>query len=342
MARLWDHSVQEATSKAGLYAMCFQNSPSFYASYNATGGRSNTPFWGMHANEGLATNKWTPTSHVFVGGRFAVNGSGNLFTLYLASVPVVNIGILATGEWRYSLNNGAWFSPQPMTGVIPFPGDSIVTRYIEAEFDLVAGIIRIWVDGVLVASKTGITFAQTTCDFVVFGGNSNADPICGVRMQDIYVNDTTGSTNNGREGDVAITGVRPTAVGTYDTDGAVVGAATAWQATNEGVPDDDTSYIELASSGQKRSVNFADLAAIYSSLPVRCVTGIFRARKDDAGDNQLRVFLYRGGSVVNGATVVQSTSYSILRASAGVDPSGGGTLTGTLASLIEAGVERVV
>lgn len=90
-------------------------------------------------------------------------------------------------------------------------------------------------------------------------------------------------------------------------DWTVTGAATAHEAIDEAVPDDDTSYIEAVNDGDTTGVGFPD-----APTNIVGILGLFakaRVKTSAPGDGGIRIDCRSGATVEQGAAVVLPTGY---------------------------------
>lgn len=148
--------------------------------------------------------------------------------------------------------------------------------------------------------------------FSVYSGGPTNGGLISHYFDDIYVNDTSGTSNNGFDGDQQMLYFPPTAPGQFSqqTIGGSSPAATNWQSVNQTVPDDDTTYVYAASTGLKDTYKVAALPSNVSSIV--SVTTILDAKTDTSGlggGATIRPLIGNGVSHANGTSVSVNTSY---------------------------------
>lgn len=117
------------------------------------------------------------------------------------------------------------------------------------------------------------------CDRVYLGDG-------GTQLDDIYINDTTGSVNTGYSGDIAVIGVVPNAAG--DNTGLSRGGSDSgsnWGQVDEVPPNDATDYVYGTDTSSYDLYNIPSVSSILASVQsVRLWT---RAQKSGAGSGSL-------------------------------------------------------
>jgi hypothetical protein len=108
----------------------------------------------------------------------------------------------------------------------------------------------------------------------------------GTQLDDIYINDTTGSVNNGYSGDIAVIGVAPNAAG--DNTGLTRGGADSgsnWGQVDEIPPNDATDYVFGTDTSSYDLYNLPAVSSILATVQsVRLWT---KAQKSGAGSASL-------------------------------------------------------
>lgn len=171
------------------------------------------------------------------------------------------------------------------------------------------GIVRLKVNNVTdIATTTGLDTRQDAA-----AGGDTADRIYCCRennyvMDDIYVQDATGTTNNGDDidiGEVTIPYLVPNLAG--DTTAWTPSAGSNFQTVDEAPPNDDTDYVAAGTSG---NIDLYNLTDISGANAVKGVVVRTRAKKDTAGTKGFRQLLKSGGTVSNGPDIAPGTGYT--------------------------------
>ena len=160
-------------------------------------------------------------------------------------------------------------------------------------------------------------------------------------MDDLYIFDTLGTTNNTFAGDTRITVLRPSANG-LDNNFTPTGAATNFQAVDEQVHDQDTTYVEAGQIGAKERYNnfdFSDLGI--SPGTIFCTQVVNAAKKTDAGRLDYIDQLIIGGIAFDNGVDVIATSgtYQMTFLRNDVDPSDSGAWTEAKIAALGSGIE---
>ena len=129
------------------------------------------------------------------------------------------------------------------------------------------GSYDVRVNGTSVMSGSGVNTANaggTTADAVEFHG-FDAGSGSSILYDDIYVFDSTGSTNNNFVGTVVIEGLFPNADGATD-DWNTLSGGSHYAEVDEQNADDDTSYIETPDNAKKDLFGFSNLSFISGNI----------------------------------------------------------------------------
>lgn len=144
------------------------------------------------------------------------------------------------------------------------------------------------------------------------------------QLDDLYVLDGNGSSNNDFLGDVRVEAIFPDGAGNYTQWTASSGIN--WQAVGERTPNSDTNYNYSSTSGQIDTFTFGNLVTASGTI-YGVQTNLF-ARKDDATARRLRDF-YRAGGVDYPGSGIDSltTSYTYYNEIYELDPATSGVWT---------------
>jgi hypothetical protein len=181
--------------------------------------------------------------------------------------------------------------------------------YLEARVKLGAstGEIEVRVNNAVVLNLTNVNTATgslTSYTNIGFDANSAMNP----HIDDLYVCDKTGSTNNNFLGPVSVYTLMPNGAGST-TNLTPVGAASNWQAVSE-IAADTTTYAETNTTGNKDYYAFQDLPA-----GITTVFGVATRTKSSTPDNggrKVRLNMKNGASVISSAfrTLTMSSWFS--------------------------------
>lgn len=148
------------------------------------------------------------------------------------------------------------------------------------------------------------------------GSGSNGADIFALRVptnhggafawDDIYLNDDTGSVNNGFNGDTFIRGVLPNGEGAYLQWTTSSGGTHYTLVDDPGTSPPDAGYVSSDTNGQKDSFQFADLTGVTGTI--QAVMLEVQAAMASAGSRTIRPFFRdSGASEATGANMVVSS-----------------------------------
>jgi len=209
-----------------------------------------------------ALNQWGALSRAYPS---ALTNTVVVGTALMTSQITGNLSLMTHGMARVSLVAGGYVAlyrsdnnTQIAISTGPAWSAANVWRYIELKHTPSTGVCEIRVDGTLRVSGTVPTAASVASLIFEYNG--------GVQywIDDLYVLDSTGTTNNNYLGDVRVQTILPSAEGanlalTPDS------GTTHYSRVNEATPD-TTSYVSSASVGVKDSYKYQQLTANTSSV----------------------------------------------------------------------------
>jgi hypothetical protein len=210
------------------------------------------------------------------------------------------------------------------------------TQYyeIKASIDPTAGSVTVKIDGTQVLTFTGNTKN---------GGTNNT--IDGVQVQntanpytyfdDLYILNTTGTTNNTFLGDVRVAALMPTGAGS-STQLTPTGSASNWQNTAD-VPINTARYNSSSTVGQRDTYALADLPA--GTGTIFGIQTNMTASKSDAAVAGIKAAIKSGSNVYYDSTQNLSASAVQSRAVRETDPATSTTWTVSGINGLEAGAE---
>jgi hypothetical protein len=172
---------------------------------------------------------------------------------------------------------------------------------------LTVGIVEVWVDGTRWLNLTGIdnTAASNANVQGVQIGNFLSTPGAGsyAAYDDLAINDTAGTVNNGQIGDGRVVLLKPTGAGsnTGQTRGGTDSGAN-WSQVEE-LPPSLTDYVYSATAATRDTYALSDVPA--GSWAVNCVEVLAYAQNSDAGAGSL------GLTIKSGATTNEGTAQSL-------------------------------
>jgi hypothetical protein len=158
-----------------------------------------------------------------------------------------------------------------------------------------------------------------------------------VDYDDLYICDTTGSTNNNFLGDIRVQALFPTGNGnSSQLVGSDANSVDNYLLVDESAPNDDTDYVESSTVGEKDTYTFGDLASTSGTV---CGLQILPfARKTDAGVRSIVSVARLSGTETDSTDKTLSTTYTYLPDIRETKP-GGGAWTITNVNDAEFGVK---
>lgn len=251
----------------------------------------------------------TAASLAYSSGFLTITNANN--AVIGTSVPITTLGV---GIWNYI----EW----KMLIADSIPANSCIVKVNGVEvLNLPAG-----------TDTKFTTTSPTTFDTVRLGASSI--PL-EMDVDDFYIADTTGLTNNNFLGDIRIDTLLPTADGTY-TDGVPSTGTESWSILDN-VPATTSSYVTLTNVGAKETVQFSNLPSI-STQTIYAVQLNYNSAKSDSG------LIFGAAVALSGATLAEATSstfatsYSAQSGTFLTDPATGSAWTESAVNSAEFGI----
>lgn len=301
------------------------------------------------------TRGFTPSAQIYVGAAIQTtletgNGSdpmANFFGLYSDSATTGHVYLHRTSNNAIALYRG-----DAGGGTINQPNGTLIAQsaigvmdgnwhYIEmsATINSTTGNVVVKVDGATVLTFTGNTRnggTSTNIDSVRFKtGRYVNDPAASISIDDLYICDNTGTTNNTFLGDVKVQSMVPNSAGS-STQLAPTGSANNYANVGE-VPYNDATYNASSTIGQRDTYALSDLTA--GTTTIMGTQSVAHMQKSDAGTANAKVALKSGASVYYDTTQslgAASTAYVQVRET---DPATSAAWTVASANALEAGME---
>lgn len=264
-----------------------------------------------------------PCSEMYFRGYFKIN---NLINTYYSPFITLNSNSTTIGSFfikvkddnnyylsyhRGSLNS----SNQRLELIIP------KDKLFLLEFHIIAttatsGLIEIKLDGVIIGSYSGST---TDTGQINNMGIGICDRIASfsITMDDIAINDTTGTVNNSWIGAGTIYLLKPTSNGSLTQ--FVPSTGTNFENIDENIADGDTSYNSGSNVGDTDLFNFADLPTLPNEINSACLsingryTGLYTNIKT----------VSKNGTTVENTTIPLTGAYTTYFQDVSVNPSTG-------------------
>lgn len=171
-----------------------------------------------------------------------------------------------------------------------------------------AGAMELRINGATAATFSGDTkYSSTigTARSIRLSGGVYSSTYYGW-IDDLYICDGAGATNNDFLGDCRVDTLYPNGSGA-SAQFAPTGSAANWENVDDVTPDDDASYNASDTAGAVDSFAFTDMAVLNTT--VFGLQANILARKDDAGSRTLRAIARIGGANHEGGDLSLSDSY---------------------------------
>jgi hypothetical protein len=276
---------------------------------------------------------------VGVGYRTSVTGTTNIFNLARTGYGSQGIALSvngSTGTVSASIPNSSG-APGTILGTSE-PCTSInAWFYVEARVKLGSsdGEIEVRVNGSEVLNLTNVNTASgSIASYEALFLTPNVYNLL-VYWDDLYVCDTSGTTNNTFIGPLSVYTLMPTSNGSV-TQLTPVGSASNWQAVNEVLPN-TTTYNETSTTGHQDFYRFQSIPVAVGS--VQGVMLRTRNTTPDNGGRQVKMNLKSGSAILSSALKYLSLGTWVTeQIVAETDPSGN-MWTKTSVDAVEGGVE---
>lgn len=259
--------------------------------------------------------------------------TGEMLTLKSGSTQVCRLQVQSTGNPLRVLNSG---STVIATGTTPI--NSNTWCYVEVKCFVNTGTpangsVAVQLNGVSEIAPTTGNFGSSSMNAITIGPQVNF--VHGA-VDDVYVLDTTGTTNNNFLGDVRVTTHYPNADGTH-SQWSPTGGGSHFSQVNEHPPDGDTTYVSDANPGDIDTYAFDD---VDGGATVFGVQANLYARKDDANTRQIAPVVRQAGTDYVGTTATLGSGYAYYSQLYDTDPTGS-AWTATNFNADEFGVKEI-
>jgi hypothetical protein len=228
------------------------------------------------------------------------------------------------------------------TSATPLPSDTWhVVDWRTQITSTTAGTTEVWLDGTRIINFSGdnTNTANANVQSVELGhiGPSVASS-SGIYLafDDIAINDTAGSSNNGRAGDGRVVLLTPTGAGSntgLSRGGTDSGAN--WSQVEE-LPPSMTDYVFHATAGTRDTYAMSDLPTNVASVNTTEV--VVLAQNSDAGAGSLALTVKSGGTTNEGTAQALGTTAAYIRQLYETDPNTSAAWTSSAVNALEAGV----
>lgn len=262
-----------------------------------------------YGNAPGALNKTIPeTTQAIVGlGFYSIASATSYVSFWGDSGATQHITVQRNTSGFIEIRRGSTSGTLLATGTTPIAASTWF--YLEASVTIsdTVGQVHVRLNGaptdeVAYTGDTKNAGTNTTIDRV-----SLACTFGTYNVSDLYILDTTGTTNNSFLGDVAVRTLSPTANGTYSQLTNSAGNSTNNYTYVDEHPYSGTDYVGSQTTGLRDTYSLADLPAGVSTVYGLQIVGFMA--KNDASFGQAKLAVLSGGSLRYGANHALSTSY---------------------------------
>jgi len=267
MARLWQSGFELNSVTAGVEFTTIVGSPTIQNTTVRTGGFA-----------GRVTSIVAATAKYFSYQFSATDLSTDIYArFYFRAGTLPNGNTLIASLWNSATNDSAFvllssaglISLGDNNGTVLASSKTLVTGQwyrIEIRTFKTSNIITLLVDGVTVATESGVTGATETVNQLLIGANidanGNAASAGDFYFDDIAINDATGGNQNSFPGAGQIIHLQPNAAGDNNAfatqTGGTAGSANNFTRASEVTPDDVTTFNGDITSGHIDDFNLTD------------------------------------------------------------------------------------
>lgn len=275
-------------------------------------------------------------SEIYVGQAWqADNLSNSATTEYILRLRNATDGVAASV--RYTSSGAVTLHLSDGVSVLASSSNGVLTsgrwHFIEVYYKPLnsGGELTVWVDNTQVVTYSGdVTPTTENVNAVQFMPNvANASqPVHYV--DDVYITDTTGTTNNGRLGDCRVITMAPTADTTRNDFTPLTGSDNYAMVDEINTIDDDTTYVENGSAGATDRYTSAALSTngFVSGATIHGMQITTCAKKSDTATRKFRASMVSNTTIKEDLTEhTLSTGYFCYVDPYDVDPSTSGAWT---------------
>lgn len=293
--------------------------------------------WNQYSSLELISKSIPAAATVIFGAAVNLEGMGgsNIWSLYGDSGVTDHLDIGFTLAGAMTLSRGGT--------QIAISADSLVNvgtwQYIEFKATIASS------GGIFIAHCNGVEIINFTGNTKNGGTNSTIDRVAirqpngnyeNWQMDDVYICNGLGSTNNDFLGDVRVQALLPTGAGT--TTQLTPSTGSNWSNVDD-APPVTTTYNSSSTSTNRDTYAMGDLPS--GTGTVFATQDVIYASKSDAGSASIKAAVRSGGTVYYDATVVLSTSPQCYMAVRETDPATSAAWTAANVNALEFGAEVV-
>jgi len=296
------------TSASALLKWTAVNSGS---SFNATGRRSGSLAASFPYSNGSYISKTLNDQNTWiVGGAFYfTNFGGNYpFMKFIDNTSSIQCTVHITSAQQVSIYRGDG-STLLGTSSATIPMNAWVYLEIKLFINDTTGTFEVLLGGASILSYSGDTKSSSTLSTAqtISIGNYGTNARPNFYLDDFYICDGTGSTNNTFLGDVRVDTIYPTGAGASGQFTGVGDTANLYANVDDPTPDGDSTYNYSNTAGNNDSFVCGDITALSSTI-YGVQTNLI-ARKDDAGTRTMAAQSRVSGTSYAGSTQSLADSY---------------------------------
>lgn len=206
-----------------------------------------------------------------------------------------------------SLRRGSSSGTILMTASAPLVVNTWVYIELKVTINNTTGSAELRINGTTVASISGVDTQYSSTLSTARRLRLNGSNVGYSQIDDLYVCDGTGSTNNTFLGDCRVDALSPNAAGTY-TDFTPVGGVNNWENVAGALPLETSNYNTADTVGAADSFALPNLSALSSTI--FGVQSVLSAKKDDAGARSINARLRLASTDYDGAAHSLGDSYA--------------------------------
>lgn len=242
---------------------------------------------------GAYIEKTLPGASTWIVG-FALKVAANSFwCLQFFDTSILQILVYITPSYAIQINRGSG-TLLGISNTIPVLRSG---NWVYAEVKVIIhptiGSVEVRVQGVTVLLLNNVNTSAsgtTVANMMRFNDSNNGSSQ--LYLDDIYICNGSGIINNSFLGDIRVDTLYPTGVGT--TTQWTPGAGSNYAQVNSATPDDDTTYVESSTSGNKDTYQMGNLAGTPNYI--QGVQVVQLSKKTDAGFKNMQNVLRIGGA----------------------------------------------
>lgn len=335
MALIFSDSFDHATTDARLRDKWSASTAGFARDATGRTGACIKEGWSSpsYLRHNYASNKTT----IIIGFAIKVNStSQDKYFLQVLDGTTVQIGVKQNSDGTLSVVNGSGSVLASTSSGAELTNSEF--RYIEFKttIDNSTGSFELKKNGVTLLSGSNVD-TQNTANAYTTGFQFAWETATATYafFDDVYVCDTSGSTNNDFLGAVKIEYLAPGGAGA--TANWTPSAGSNYACVDETDPNDDTDYVASATVGVTDTYAIANSAAS-TSASVKGVMLQMRAKKDDANPRAVTGVLRPSSTDrAHGTPATMTTSYAVYLFPYDTDPDDSSAWTITKVNALEAG-----